>query len=261
VFLLFGLQVAAAASVSLWLNLELVATAILGHILFRDHLSGLGWAAVTGTVLAAMLLSWQGGAAGFQAGLLLAGACICWGFDNHLTALVDGVKPQDTTFVKGIVAGTTNLSIGLILARFHAGPPAVSAAVAVGMFSYGASIVLYIMAAHGMGATRAQIVFASAPFFGVALSVLVLREPFTPAQIAAAAILIVSILLMSRERHTHQHVYAAIEHEHWHRHDDGHHNHEHPGLSVDVGHVHPHKHEALEHTHPHPADIHHRHKH
>jgi drug/metabolite transporter (DMT)-like permease len=261
VFLLFGLQLAAAASVSLWLNLELVATAILGHLVFRDHLSGLGWASVTGTVLAAVLLSWQGGAAGLRAGVLLAAACTCWGFDNHLTALVDGVKPQDTTFVKGIVAGTTNLAIGLSLGGFHAGPLAVTAAIAVGVLSYGASIVLYIMAAQGMGATRAQIVFASAPFFGVALSVAVLGEPLTPVQTAAAALLIVSILLMSRERHAHQHVHVAVEHEHWHRHDDGHHNHEHPGSPANVGHVHRHKHEALEHVHPHLADIHHRHEH
>ncbi len=261
VLLLFGLHLASAASVSLWLNLELVATAVLGCLLFRDHLSGLGWAAVTGTVVAAVLLSWQGGSAGFQAGLLLAGACICWGFDNHLTALVDGVKPQDTTFVKGVVAGTTNLAIGLSLDGFRADPLAVSVAIAVGMLSYGASIVLYIMAAQGMGATRAQVVFASAPFFGVALSMLVLREPFTPVQLAAAAILLCSILLMSRESHAHQHVHAAIEHEHWHRHDDGHHNHEHPGISVEVGHVHPHKHGVLEHKHSHVADIHHRHDH
>ena len=39
VLLLAGLKVASAASVSLWLNLELVATAVLGHWFFRDHLT------------------------------------------------------------------------------------------------------------------------------------------------------------------------------------------------------------------------------
>ena len=261
VLLLFGLQVAAAASVSLWLNLELVATAVLGHLLFRDHLSGRGWIAVAGTVLAAALLSWEGGPAGLKAGLLLAGACICWGFDNHLTALVDGVKPQDTTFVKGIVAGATNLLIGVNLAAFDAPPVAIGGAIAVGILSYGASIVLYIMSAHGMGATRAQIVFATAPFFGVGLSVLVLREPFTMLQIVAAALLIGSIMLMFRESHSHRHHHVQLEHEHWHRHNDGHHVHQHPCVSVDLGHVHPHEHEAVEHDHTHLGDIHHRHKH
>src|SRR5688572_12923019 len=43
VLLLAGLRIASAASVSLWLNLELVATAALGHWFFRDHLTRHGW--------------------------------------------------------------------------------------------------------------------------------------------------------------------------------------------------------------------------
>jgi len=42
VILLFGLRLASAASVSLWLNLELIATVVLGHYLFRDQLTGYG---------------------------------------------------------------------------------------------------------------------------------------------------------------------------------------------------------------------------
>lgn len=39
VLLLFGLRAASSSSVSLWLNMELVATAILGHFLFRDTMT------------------------------------------------------------------------------------------------------------------------------------------------------------------------------------------------------------------------------
>ena len=46
VFLLLGLKIANAASVSLWLNLELVATAILGWLFFKDHLDFRGWIGV-----------------------------------------------------------------------------------------------------------------------------------------------------------------------------------------------------------------------
>ena len=44
----------------------------------------------------------------------------------------------------------------------------------VGTLAYGASIALYITAAQQLGATRAQMVFATAPFFGAGLSVLTL---------------------------------------------------------------------------------------
>ena len=105
VLLLFGLRVAAAASVSLWLNLELVATAVLGVLLFRDQLSGRAWLGAGLVVTSAVLLSWDGGAAGFLPGMLVALACVCWGFDNHFTSLIDGLTPQETTFWKGAAAG------------------------------------------------------------------------------------------------------------------------------------------------------------
>src|SRR5688572_3085098 len=44
VFLLFGLRIAEAASVSLWLNFELAATAVLGAVVFKEHLGRAGWA-------------------------------------------------------------------------------------------------------------------------------------------------------------------------------------------------------------------------
>ena len=52
VLLLLGLQLASAASVSMWLNLEMVATAILGRIFFHDHLGRYGWLGVAGIVIA-----------------------------------------------------------------------------------------------------------------------------------------------------------------------------------------------------------------
>lgn len=91
VLLLFGLRVAAAASVSLWLNLELVATAVLGVLLFRDQLSGRSWLGAGLVVASAVLLSWDGGTAGILPGVLVAMACVCWGFDNHFTSLIDGL--------------------------------------------------------------------------------------------------------------------------------------------------------------------------
>ena len=46
--LLFGLRIGQAPSVSLWLNLELVFTALLGHLLFRDRLTRTGWVTLGG---------------------------------------------------------------------------------------------------------------------------------------------------------------------------------------------------------------------
>ena len=261
VLLLFGLRLAAAASVSLWLNLELVATAVLGVVFFRDRLSGPGWLGAGIVVAAAMLLSWDGRSAGALPGLLIALACVCWGFDNHCTVLIDGLTPQETTFWKGTAAGTTNLVIGILVSPWSAPPVTVAAAVVLGSVSYGASIVLYIAAAQNIGATRGQLAFSAAPFFGVLIAVIVLGEGMSTLQIVAAGVLIAGLAVLLREGHAHRHHHPTGEHEHWHRHNDGHHLHGHPGLPSWIGHVHRHRHEALDHEHPHVSDIHHRHDH
>ena len=261
VLLLLGLRLASAGSVALWLNLELAATAALGALLFRDPLGRLGWVGVAGVLGAGLLLSTGEGASGLRAGALVAAACVCWGLDNHWTALLDGVPAAASTLWKGAAAGTANLLLSLLVLPWQAPPAAVALALAVGALCYGASITLYVVAAQGLGATRAQLVFASAPFFGLALSAALLGESLTPPQLAAAALLLVSLGLVFRDRHAHAHVHEALSHTHWHRHDDGHHLHAHPGAPPALRHAHWHEHEPLRHAHPHWPDLHHRHRH
>jgi len=259
--LLLGLRAAPAASVSLWLNLELAATALLGTLFFRDPLGPRGALGTLGVVAAAVVLAGAQPAAGFAAGALVAGACLCWALDNHWTALLDGVPATTSTLWKGLAAGSTSLILGLLAAPFTAQPAAVGFALAVGALGYGISISLYVSAAHGIGATRAQLLFASAPFFGFALSVAWLGEPLAAPQLAAAALLVASLALMLGERHAHRHAHAALAHVHLHRHDDGHHLHTHPALPASGWHSHWHEHDPLEHAHTHWPDLHHRHPH
>jgi drug/metabolite transporter (DMT)-like permease len=261
--LLFGLQLAQATSVSLWLNLELAATAALGAFVFRDHLSRRGWLGIAAALLASSLLAWGSETAGFAPGALILLSCLCWGLDNHLTALIDGISPSQSTFCKGAVAGTVNLAIGATLAPISVeGADIILAALLLGALSYGASIVLYIRSAQAIGATRAQVLFASAPFFGVAVSVAALGESVSMLHAVAAALFIVGAVLLLIEGHTHEHTHEAMTHEHAHRHDDDHHHtHVHPGLPAWVRHTHRHDHIPSSHGHPHWPDLHHRHRH
>ncbi|MHB8634337.1 MAG: DMT family transporter [Thermoplasmatota archaeon] len=260
VFLLLALAAAQAASISMWLNLEVVATSLLGVTFFRDELGRMGWAAVACVLAGAIALSW-GSVAGTEAALLVAAAALCWGLDNNLTALIDGIHPSETTFWKGLAGGSVNLSLGLAL---HAGPlpgTAVALALVVGMVSYGASITLFIRAAHSMGAARAQLLFATSPLWGVAGAVLFLHEGLRLAHGVAALLMAMGLLLLHRDRHNHAHAHEAMAHTHSHRHDDGHHTHVHPGYPLEERHVHWHEHEPMRHRHAHWPDLHHRHRH
>ncbi|MBW6471774.1 MAG: DMT family transporter [Anaerolineaceae bacterium] len=260
VLLLAGLRLANAASVSMWLNLEMVATAILGHFIFKDHLTKTGWLAAGGILLSAVILTSGEGSAGVLAGTLVTLACVCWGIDNHLTALIDGITPAQSTLWKGLVAGTTNLIIGISIAPLTGSFGSVAGGLILGVFAYGFSIVLYITAAQQLGATRSQLIFSSAPFWGILLSILILGEKFTWQLAIAIVLFVASLLLLMREQHQHSHVHQSVTHDHPHRHDDGHHDH-HEQIENDGWHTHPHQHDFLSHAHPHWPDIHHRHPH
>jgi drug/metabolite transporter (DMT)-like permease len=260
VLLLTGLQLSASASMSMWLNLETVATAVLAVLLFREHLGRWTWAGNLGILAAGALLGFDGGRLAWAGLLFAVGASVAWGLDNNMTAVIDGITPQATTFWKGIVAGTVNLGIGLWLSpSLPLGGAA--GAFALGALAYGASIALYIAAAQALGAARSQMVFASSPFFGVLLSVMWLGERVSLLQGAALLVLVMSLAAMFLDRHGHAHHHHPTTHIHEHRHDDLHHDHAHDGAGVGGRHVHEHTHDTREHAHPHWPDLHHRHDH
>jgi multisubunit Na+/H+ antiporter MnhB subunit len=159
------------------------------------------------------------------------------------------------------VAGSVNLGIGLASSPYMASWQVTCAALLVGVFCYGISIVLYITAAQTLGATRGQMFFSTAPFFGMGLSILVLGDKIRPVQLTAALLFIVSLFMLFIGRHFHPHSHRSSKHEHWHQHNDGHHAHMPPESPRDNGHIHAHEHEESEHSHSHLPDIHHRHKH
>jgi drug/metabolite transporter (DMT)-like permease len=189
--------------------------------------------------------------------VLVGLGCLAWGLDNNLTAVISTFSPAQTTFVKGLVAGCVNLGLALALEGAPAGA-VVLPALAVGMLAYGASIVLYVAGAQQLGATRAQMLFATAPFWGVALAWA--REPVQLAQLLAGALMAGALVLVHGERHAHAHTHEALTHAHWHRHDDGHHDHAHDP-PVSGWHSHAHAHTAHTHAHAHQPDLHHRHDH
>jgi drug/metabolite transporter (DMT)-like permease len=195
---------------------------------------------------------------------LIAGACLAWAIDNNLTQKVSGRDPVTIAAVKGLVAGVVNVGVALALGSTWPGPRHLTAALVLGLASYGVSLVLYVRALRELGTARTGAYFALAPFVGAMLSLVFWREPLTPVFLAAAALMGFGVWLHVTERHEHEHVHAPTDHAHAHVHDL-HHQHPHapdaPAVTDPVPHVHVHHHEPLAHTHPHYPDLHHRHDH
>lgn len=261
VLLAAGLAHTSAASSSLLLNLELVFTSLLAALLFGEHI---GRRVTTGTglvVLAGVVLAWSGSAEFRWGALLIAGACLCWALDNCVTAGLDELAPAHITLVKGVVAGTGNLTIGIVLGGGPGGVPIIGALV-VGILGYGLSITLWVAGARELGAARGQLVFATAPFIGAVVAWTVLHEEVTARAVVSIVIAAVGVGFVVHSAHEHEHTHRAVEHEHEHRHDDGHHRHEHgTGVGAQARHTHRHRHDEVVHSHPHVPDLHHRHDH
>lgn len=261
--LIAGLARIGAATASILLNLELVATVALAATLFREHLGRRVISGAAVVTAGGALLVWDPGADWNSAALLIAAACACWGLDNCVTARIDRLSPEAVVLTKGVVAGSVNLMLGLTLAaRAHTAlsPRQVVAALVIGAASYGLSITLWVKGARDLGAARGQVIFATAPFIGAATAWLALDDAVTAVQLVAAGLAAAGVAISLDSAHLHRHHHDPTIHGHEHAHDDGHHDHEHPD-QPDGPHSHPHEHQELSHTHPHVPDLHHRHPH
>ena len=256
-----GLVDTPAATASLLLNMELVATVVLATTLFREHLGRNMIFASLFVTAAGALLVWDPGATLNASALLIVGACACWGLDNSVTSRIDQVSPQHVVFLKGVVAGGVNLALGLAFTGAgNVNGWSILGALLVGMLGYGASITLWVRGAQQLGAARGQVIFATAPFLGAVLAWILLRDSIDIVQIIALPLAGAGIALSLRSAHEHPHRHTPVEHVHEHDHDDEHHDHSHVD-GFTGRHSHAHSHSELVHAHPHVPDLHHRHDH
>ncbi|OGS16982.1 MAG: hypothetical protein A2234_04375, partial [Elusimicrobia bacterium RIFOXYA2_FULL_58_8] len=186
-----GLNLSSSSSASMLLNFELVFTSLIAVIVFREHGGRRFWAAAALITCGACVLSWEGGGIRLGPGaVLVLASSLFWAVDNNLTARVSIKDPVILGAIKGLAGGAVNGLLALYL--YGSFPPwkSVLAALALGFVSYGASLVLFIMAMRGLGASRAGAFFGSYPFMGAALGVLVLGEPFTARLLAGGALML-----------------------------------------------------------------------
>jgi hypothetical protein len=137
----------------------------------------------------------------------------------------------------------------------------IAAAGVVGLFGYGCSIALFVVALRHIGTARTGAYFSTAPFLGALVAVVWLAEPVTLQLLLAGGLMAVGVWLHLTERHEHMHEHQPMAHAHYHEHDL-HHQHEHES-SVDPRgpHTHRHVHSGMRHSHAHFPDAHHDHRH
>lgn len=236
VLLMFGLMQTSATAASLLLNLEAVFTALLAWVVFRENAGRRVVLGMVVIVAGGVILSWQGGgsgSAGWLGALAVAAACLCWAIDNNLTRRISAADALFIASSKGGIAGLVNTALALYLGASLPLAGTFTAALAVGLFGYGVSLVLFVLALRGLGAARAGAYFSTAPFIGAATALLLLGEAVPPGFWLATALMGIGVWLHLSERHEHEHRHEAPDSNH----------------------------APVIHSHPHYPDVHHRHRH
>ncbi|MGA2503231.1 MAG: EamA family transporter [Anaerolineales bacterium] len=264
IILLLGLERTPASTTSLLLNFEGVATTLIAITFFKESIDRRITWAIGLVTLASIVLTWTGGNWGFSLGALgIIGACFLWGVDNNFTHHISAKNPLIIVGIKGLGAGTFSLVLCLILRQQLPALNISILAMLLGSISYGISIHLFIVALRSLGAARTSTLFGVAPFVGVILSLVLLREKPQILFWAALPVMVVGAWLMITENHAHYHIHEPMVHDHRHSHPDEHHTHDSQegGPLVNGSHSHVHSHERLEHAHAHSPDLHHQHEH
>lgn len=263
ILLMIGLNSTPASVASLLLSMEGVMTAAIAWIVFRENFDKRIAFGMTCIVAGAAILAYQGfdRIDSVVGPLAIIGACLAWGVDNNLTRNISLSDPIQIAMLKGLVSGVISLGIAFSVgARLPHFDVAIAAAF-VGLFGYGISLVLFVLALRHLGTARTGAYFSTAPFLGAAIALQLNGDALTPQFAVAGTLMAVGVWAHLTEWHVHEHTHEDLEHEHSHVHDI-HHQHTHAELDPPgAPHLHHHAHLRLRHSHPHVPDAHHRHSH
>lgn len=200
--LLFGLNATTAANTSLLNNFEIVATAIIALMVFKEKISPRLWFGIFFITLSCGILSFEDvSSLHFSYGsLFVLLSAICWGFENNCTRKISSKDPLQIVLLKGIFSGIGSLIIGLYMGERTASLWSIFAVLCIGFIAYGLSIYFYVYAQRLLGAARTSAYYAVAPFIATILSLIILREIPDITYYFALVLMIIGAWLSSQDK-------------------------------------------------------------
>ena len=262
IFLMIGLTKTTSSNASLLNNFEIVATAMIALFIFKEAVGKRMWTAIFFITLSSIVLTFEDiSSFTFSVGsVFVLLACVSWGLENNCTRMLSIKDPGQIVVIKGLGSGFGALLIAWLSKDIKIDISYALIALILGFVAYGLSLLMYIRAQRELGAARTSAYYAAAPFIGVLISWIVLKEAVTPSFLTALFIMLIGTYFAVTEDHEHAHIHTFETHEHKHRHDDNHHTHTHVPKFIGE-HSHEHRHEEITHSHSHTPEIHHRHQH
>ena len=201
IFLLLGLSYTTAANASLLNNFEIVATAIIALMIFKERISPRLWFGILFVTASCALLSFEDlSSLTFSVGsLFVLLACICWGIENNCTRRLSSKDPLEIVLLKGTFSGLGSVIIGLCIGERITVLWSAFAVLGVGFVAYGLSIFFYVYAQRMLGAARTSAYYAVAPFIGALLSLVIFRDVPQYTYFIALGLMVVGAWLCSSD--------------------------------------------------------------
>lgn len=176
--MLIGLSTTTAANASLLNNFEIVATALIALVVFKERISKRLWMGILFVTFSSVILSFEDfSSLEFSYGsLFVLLAAVFWGLENNCTRKLSSCDPLEIVLLKGIFSGIGSIVIGLVLGERLMNLWSVIAVMALGIVSYGLSIYFYVHAQRLLGAARTSAYYAVSPFIAAFLSILIFGQ-------------------------------------------------------------------------------------
>lgn len=200
--LLLGLNATTAANAALLNNFEIVATAVIALMVFREKISPRLWLGILFVTLSCAILSFEdlSGLRFSYGSLFVLLAAACWGFENNCTRKLSAKDPLEIVLLKGIFSGIGSILIGLCIGERIAALWSIAAVLGVGFVAYGLSIYFYVYAQRLLGAARTSAYYAVAPFMAAILSLVIFGEMPSAVYFAALVLMIIGAWLSAQDK-------------------------------------------------------------
>ncbi len=195
IFLMLGINKGTASNASLLGNFEIVATTLIALLIFKEKVSIKLWIGILFILISCSVLSFSD-VSTFQfsiGSLFVLLATLCWGLENNCTKKISNKSTFQIVIIKGLCSGAGSFIISMILKEQIPNFKYILLALLLGFVAYGLSIFTYIRAQSYIGASKTSAFYSIAPFIGVVLSFIILKEKISYMYVIALIIMMIGM--------------------------------------------------------------------
>ena len=210
-FLFFeGLHRTSASDASVLEGGELLFTAMIAILFFKEKLTKVGYLGMAVTIVGIILVSLsnadlQNNLYNFKLNLgniLIVLATLCWGLDNNISKTISNriTNTSKIVVIKSLIGGFLLLIISIYLGynlsiEFFQMPYMFI----LGIGGFGLSLFFFIEALRTVGTLKVIVIFSSSAVFGLFFSYIILNDKITIMQLISTVLVILGIYYVNKD--------------------------------------------------------------